>query len=585
MFKLLPVFLLGCVLVFPVLRAAQPGGDEEARQELVKAILSSGDERQNLFNDLATNPLPIVHDTLLAWTKDEIYLYPSPNNGPTIPVLLEDQQNADGKVRAFRIDTGKVLTGDKGQEIWFDPSELNTVDTDMRLRGTIQQVLDRLALSDPNPVARAESVGKLGKSQKLQNIPVLQAVLATEKNGTVKKAIKVAIADLKLHDPDPETQIAAINDLAKLNALTCIDDLKKLTTPKDSTPVSVRVAQAAQGAVKSIQTYLSVVNFFGTIFRGMSSGSILLVVALGLAITFGLMGVINMAHGEMIAIGAYTCYVVENVFGSGLPLNVTLPIYIHGQQINFGVTIPGLHTSGWLYECNFLVAIPLAFIMAALAGLVLERVVIQFLYRRPLESLLATYGVSLCMQQCFRLVFGANNVQINSPRWLTGHFSFCDVDFDYNRLFVIGFAVLIVIGTWVLLTKTPLGLLIRAVMQNRDMASCMGVPTQRVNMLTFAFGSGLAGLAGAFLSQIGNVGPSMGQTWIVDSFMTVVVGGVGNIIGTIYAALGIGTADQVLQQLFDSPVVGKITVLIAIILFLQWKPGGMFPTRSRSLEG
>jgi urea transport system permease protein len=183
------------------------------------------------------------------------------------------------------------------------------------------------------------------------------------------------------------------------------------------------------------------------------------------------------------------------------------------------------------------------------------------------------------------MVFGANNVQINSPDWLKGHFELFDIDFDYNRLFVIGFAILIVIGTWMLLTKTPLGLLIRAVMQNRDMAACMGVSTQRVNMLTFAFGSGLAGLAGAFLSQIGNVGPSMGQTWIVFSFMTVVVGGVGNIVGTIYAALGIGTADQVLQQVFNSPVVGTITVLIAIILFLQWKPGGMFPTRSRSLEG
>ncbi len=188
------------------------------------------------------------------------------------------------------------------------------------------------------------------------------------------------------------------------------------------------------------------------------------------------------------------------------------------------------------------------------------------------------------MQQCFRMVFGANNVQVNSPSWLLGHFSIGDVGFGYNRVFVICFAAVIVVGTWLLLTKTPLGLLIRAVMQNRNMAACMGVRTYRVNMLTFAFGSGLAGLAGAFLSQIGNVGPSLGQTYIVDSFMTVVVGGVGSIVGTVYSAVGIGTADQVLQQLTGSPVTGKIVVLITIILFLQWKPGGLFTTRSRSLD-
>jgi urea transport system permease protein len=216
--------------------------------------------------------------------------------------------------------------------------------------------------------------------------------------------------------------------------------------------------------------------------------------------------------------------------------------------------------------------------------LTIERTVIRFLYRRPLESLLATWGISLVMQQLFRMVFGANNVQVNSPSWLLGHFSLNDVTFDYNRVFVIAFAIVIVIGTWLLLTKTPLGLLIRAVMQNRAMASSLGVRTARVNMLTFAFGSGLAGLAGAFLSQIGNVGPSLGQTYIVDSFMTVVLGGVGSIVGTVCSAFGIGTFDEVLQQTTGSPVTGKIVVLVGIILFLQWKPGGLFASRSRSLD-
>jgi len=519
---------------------------------------------------------------LLSWTRDEILIYETPNSGPKVPVQLEEQQNADGKARAVRVDSGKILVDDQGKELFFDATDLNSVDTDMRLRGSIQQALDMLALADPNIEARNDAVQKLGKSRKPQYIPILEARIDKEPSARIKKAIHIGIATLKLNDPDPKVQVAAINQLSSLSAIGDLEDLQKIAAKKGTDP---DVAKAAQAAVKSIQGYISVVNFFGTIFRGMSSGSILLVVALGLAITFGLMGIINMAHGEMIAIGAYTVYVVENIFGTGFTFRVNLPFSIGGQVLGFGATIPGLHATGWLYECYFLVAIPLSFIMAAAAGIVLERAVIQFLYRRPLESLLATWGVSLVMQQCFRLVFGANNVQVNSPAWLSGNFTAFDIIFGYNRLFVIGFAILIVIGTWMLLTKTPLGLLIRAVMQNRDMAACMGVPTQRVYMLTFGFGSGLAGLAGAFLSQIGNVGPSMGQTWIVDSFMTVVVGGVGNIVGTIYAALGIGTADQVLQQLFSSPVVGKITVLITIILFLQWKPGGLFPTRSRSLEG
>jgi len=264
-----------------------------------------------------------------------------------------------------------------------------------------------------------------------------------------------------------------------------------------------------------------------------------------------------MAHGEMIAIGAYTCYVVQNLFGSGFGFSITLPFSFGGKPIAFGLHLPGLNATGALYESYFLFAIPLSFATAALVGVIVERTVIRFLYRRPLESLLATWGVSLVMQQCFRMVFGANNVQVNSPSWLLGHFGVNDVIFGYNRVFVIFFAVLIVFGTWLLLTKTSLGLLIRSVMQNRDMAACVGVRTSRVNMMTFAFGSGLAGLAGAFLSQIGNVGPSMGQDHIVNAFMTVVVGGVGSIVGTVFSAVGIGTADQVLQQTTGSPVTGK----------------------------
>ncbi|HZI30915.1 MAG TPA: urea ABC transporter permease subunit UrtB, partial [Candidatus Binatia bacterium] len=491
------------------------------------------------------------------------------------------QQDADGKARAIRIIDGKFVTDASGKELRFGDSDMDTADTDMRLRSTIQQTIDMLALANPDVDARRSAVAKLGNSQRESYVPILQARLAKEKNAAVKRTIHESIALLQLGDHDPTVQAAAAAQLAALKSIGSLDNLKRLANDTNASPQAV---QAAKKAAHAVEEHISFVNFFGTIFRGASLGSILLVVALGLAITFGLMGVINMAHGEMIAVGAYTCYVVQNVFGAGFAFSITLPFAIAGKPIALGLNLPGLNATGWFYQGYFLFAIPLSFIMAALAGLVLERTVIQFLYRRPLESLLATWGVSLVMQQLFRMVFGANNVQVNSPTWLLGHFSLNDISFGYNRVFVIGFAILIVVGTWLLLTKTPLGLLIRAVMQNRAMASCMGVRTTRVNMMTFAFGSGLAGLAGAFLSQIGNVGPSMGQSYIVDSFMTVVVGGVGSIVGTVYSALGIGTADQVLQQVTGSPVTGKIVVLVCIILFLQWKPGGLFAIRSRSLD-
>jgi urea transport system permease protein len=382
---------------------------------------------------------------------------------------------------------------------------------------------------------------------------------------------------LQLKDPSPDARLAAVKALANSGnpnlKIVFAAMLEKGPDGQYNEP-DEKVRAAAAQSLRELESKLFKLELLGGVFYGLSLGSILLLVALGLAITFGLMGIINMAHGEMIAVGAYTTYLVENIFGDGITLS----------PFGYSFTLPGLHASGWFYQSYFIFAIPLSFLTAALTGLALERSVIRFLYRRPLESLLATWGVSLILQQLFRRIFGANNVQVNSPTWLLGHFAVNDILFGYNRIFVIVFAVVIVFGTWLLLTKTPLGLFIRAVMQNRDMAACMGVRTNRVNMLTFAFGSGLAGLAGAFLSQIGNVGPSLGQSYIVDSFMTVVVGGVGNLAGTVYSALGIGTADETLQQLLGSPVMGKIIVLCAIILFLQWKPGGLFAARSRNLD-
>jgi urea transport system permease protein len=559
---------------------AEPSDAVAVRHKLAQAILSEGQEQQRLLGELADSGSKIAADAINAWVRDGVYVYEAPD-GVKVPVTLEESQDANGKERAVRIDDGQYLKDAQGDELRFASSDLNPVDTDMRLRSALQQTLDSLALADTDAAARRSAVLKLGNSQKQKYIPVLQDRLTRETDVTVRRAIGEAVALLQLSPNDSKVQVAAVQQLARLQSIGSLNSLKSLVARTNCPP---EVALAAKKAIALIQDHIWWVNFFGTIFHGLSLGSILLVVALGLAITFGLMGIINMAHGEMIAVGAYACYVVQNIYGAGFGFSITLPISFAGKPISFGLHLPGFNASGWFYESYFLVALPLSFLTAALVGLFIERTVIRFLYRRPLESLLATWGVSLVMQQCFRMVFGANNVQVNSPSWLLGHFAINDVSFGYNRVFVICFAVVIVFATWLLLTKTPLGLFIRAVMQNRGMAACLGVRTGRINMLTFAFGSGLAGLAGAFLSQIGNVGPSLGQTYIVDSFMTVVLGGVGSIVGTVGSALGIGTVDQVLQQTTGSPVTGKIVVLVAIILFLQWKPGGLFSTRSRSLD-
>jgi urea transport system permease protein len=573
-------FIIIQVLLVITCSSVSAQDDASIREKLCRVLRSEGAEQKQLLGELSETGSKLVQNVLAAWSRESVYYYEGAD-GAKVPVLLEEQADADGKVLAVRIDNGAVLTDAKNTELRFTDTDLTAAETDAALRLLLKKSMDTLALSDPDPDARASAVLKLGNSQRLTNIPILEERLTKERNAGVKKTIQESIAMLQLGETNSSIQVAALEQLAQLKTIGCLAMVKRLAEGQSVAP---EVAKAAKTTTVRIQGHITSVNFFGTIFRGLSLGSILLIVSLGLAITFGLMGIINMAHGEMIAVGAYTSYVVQNIFGTGFAFSVNLPFSFFGHPLGFGLSLPGLNATGRFYESYFLFVLPLSFLTAALAGLVLERTVIRFLYRRPLESLLATWGVSLVMQQLFRMVFGANNVQVSSPRWLLGHFDINDVSLGYNRVFVIIFAALIVLGTWMLLTKTPLGLMVRAVMQNRDMASCVGVRTARVNMLTFAFGSGLAGLAGAFLSQIGNVGPSLGQSYIVDSFMTVVVGGVGSIVGTVCSAVGIGTGDQILQQITGSPVTGKIVVLICIILFLQWKPGGLFSIRSRNLD-
>ena len=548
-FALALLMLLGC----QNLSLAQGLPDAAVRQQLIEAVLAEGEDQPEKIEALAETGSGMVAAVLAQWRAGNLLVDASPDGAK----VLFTREGID----AVRLDTG----------VKFSPLAPREVETTSKTRKAIKNALDLIAVASPDPELRSAAIGKLGMTRNTDYLPMLEARQVKESDAGVRKALVEAISVMQLADEDDVVCIAAVRKLGEMRSIPSLDLLKGMITSEDESEAAK--AEAAK-SVALIESYLKKVEAVGTVFRGLSAGSVLLVVALGLAITFGLMGVINMAHGEMMAVGAYTTYMVQNIFGGGLTLSL----------FGFGAHVPGMNLTGAAYQSYFIWAVPASFLMAALVGIALERGVIRFLYKRPLESLLATWGISLILQQLFRLVFGPNNVQVSSPSYLSGSFVIHDVVLGYNRVFVIGFAIAIVFVTWLLLTKTSLGLFIRAVMQNRMMASCMGVRTERVNMLTFGFGSGLAGLGGAFLSQLGNVGPNLGQSYIVDSFMTVVVGGVGNLIGTICSAIGIGTVDQTLQSVTD-PSMGKIITLSTIILFLLLRPGGLFPTRTRSLEG
>ncbi len=556
MSRLLAILLLLCGSLFA----------EQATPEIISSaiVMDDAEAQTALIQSLIGKTTPEALELLRQWKEGELYIH-TDSAGTKTAVIPQGEKDANGQQTIRHLADGKTRS--------VPAEEVETADTSSTSRMAIKAVIDMAALFEPEWRRRLQAIKSIGLQQEVEKLPALQTALGIEKNADCLHALQEAIALAELKSDDPTVKLAACDKLGNLQSIPSQDVLK--TTVTEATAAGdIALATAAQQALDQIAKHVSTVNTIGTMFRGLSTGSVLLVVAIGLAITFGLMGVINMAHGEMLVVGAYTTYIVQNIFGTGL----------HLSPFGISFNVPGLNTTGWFYNCYFIVALPAAFLVAALVGIGLERSIIRFLYKRPLESLLATWGVSLVLQQLFRLIFGASNVDVSSPTWLSGNWTVNDVQFGWNRVFVIAFAVVIVFLTWAVLNKTSLGMLIRAVMQNRSMAACMGVRTERVNMLTFGFGSGLAGLAGAFLSQIDNVGPGLGQKYIVDSFMTVVVGGVGKLTGTVISALGIGIADQSLQQILPSPVLGKILVLVSIILFLQWRPSGIFVTKSRSLE-
>lgn len=536
------------ILVLFLAFAAFAHADEatEVRQLLEDLALKTASNEDALLQTLSDSGDAFVKEFVAAWRVGEVFNHAPEGEDPSILVKVS------GKYR--QLVTWEIL------DLSEDEIELLKKNRPARkLRRKLASVVDTIGLASGSARERIAAALKLGSSQKAVYLPVLRARLEVESKSSVRDALEEAIMISLLANAETQDErIAAVVRLGQLHSIRARDQIIAI---RDAEEVEGDQAlrAAATTASKEIADHEEFIKHAGSFFRGISTGSVLLMVSFGLAITFGLMGIINMAHGEFIAIGGYTCYVVQGYFADWF-----------GEQ------------SG-AYQWFFWVSLPIAFAVAGGIGLLLEKGFFRFLYKRPLESLLATWGLSMIMRQTFRLIFGANNVQVDNPELLSGNFEYGGMAMTYSRIFVICFAGFVCLMTWVLLTKTNLGLYIRAVMQNRNMASSLGIPVSRVNSMTFAFGCGLAALAGAVLTQIGNVGPTMGQTYIVDSFMVVVAGGVGNLLGAGISAMGIGVVDQFLQPVLG-PVMGKIVVYVVIILFLQWKPGGLFPTKSRSMD-
>ncbi len=471
---------------------------------------------------------------------------------PLLEALQQGRVAADSDKTPFIENAGRYQAVEGAAEPVGSPRKLRL---NNRLRGLISTALASHQLFAAEPAVRLAAAQQLQKSAKPAQLDLLNARVAGEADDGVRDALILALANLQLVAPDPAVRLAAVRLLGETGDPLARTRLETVLTSGVESDAGVRAA--AETSLAQVKRKLLLGELLGQAFSGLSLGSILLLAALGLAITFGLLGVINMAHGEMLMLGAYATYMVQLLFQRLAPDALAL------------------------YP---LVALPVAFFVTAGVGMALERTVIRHLYGRPLETLLATWGISLILIQLVRVLFGAQNVEVANPYWLSGGIAVLpNLVLPYNRIVIIGFALGVVLLTWLLLNKTRLGLNVRAVTQNRNMAACCGVPTGRVDMLAFGLGSGIAGLGGVALSQIGNVGPDLGQSYIIDSFLVVVLGGVGQLAGSVLAAFGLGIANKILEPQIGA-VLGKILILALIILFIQKRPQGLFALKGRVLD-
>ena len=453
---------------------------------------------------------------------------------------------------AYKTVAGVLLNAKTGEPVQgLDAAAFKKVRVNNALRSAIEGAMGSLTLANPDPEKRLAAAEDVFRTHDAKALPALQAQLGKESDPRVVAALKLAQASIfatsdSASPQDRLSAIATLKERGDQDAQSLIDGIAQRATEP-------AVKSAAAAALSAIHTRLALWGVAQNLWYGISASSVLLLAAIGLAITFGVMGVINMAHGEMVMLGAYSTYVVQTL----------LPPSLQNWSLAF--------------------AIPLAFVVAGAVGIAIERLVIRFLYTRPLETLLATWGVSLILQQLVRSLFGANNRLVSNPPFMSGAFEIGGLSITTNRLWIIVLSAVVFIGLQLVLRATPFGLQMRAVTQNRRMAASMGISTARIDMLAFGLGSGVAGIAGVALSQIDNVSPNLGQGYIIDSFMVVVFGGVGNLWGTAFGALLIGLANKLLEPLIGA-VQGQIVLLIFIILFIQRRPRGLFALRGRAVE-
>jgi len=470
-----------------------------------------------------------------------------------IQALQDGRLSFSGDKVFIRDKAGAILDAATGKPAAGAPANLSPVRLNNRLRRSVEAALGGLTLMSANPGRRYEAAQAVFKSRDANALGTLDAALAKETEARVKRALTEARAAVILYQAS-----AAESD--KIAAITVIKD----RADQDSRGLlaglpsgqGAAVQKAAADAIASIDNRLALWSMVQNAWYGLSLGSVLLLAAIGLAITFGVMGVINMAHGEMVMLGAYTTFVVQEVIRARNPA---------------------------LFDYSLFIAVPLAFLVAGCVGILIERSVIRFLYGRPLETLLATWGISLILQQAVRTAFGPTNKEVGNPSWMSGAFELGGITITYNRMWIIVFTLAVFVALLGLLRFTRLGLEMRAVTQNRQMAASMGIRTARIDALTFGLGSGIAGIAGVALSQIDNVSPNLGQGYIIDSFLVVVFGGVGNLWGTPVAAFTLGIANKFLEP-FAGAVLGKIAILVFIILFIQKRPRGLFALKGRAVE-
>ncbi|SDO75091.1 amino acid/amide ABC transporter membrane protein 1, HAAT family [Ralstonia sp. 25mfcol4.1] len=488
---------------------------------------------------------------------------PADQAGPILKALQDDALQYEPSVGMVRQDGDKYLDAISGKPVAVKSDALESLTLNNSLRTIVDSAASSLLLQSPDIAVRTQAINTLFDQPENASREAVEAARKAEADAGLRARLDVIWANTVLAQGTEATRDARLDAIRilgsdrnpqsrqKLMPLMEKDDAGKYKEPDED----VRVA--AQQAIDQLRSEQRRAELLGNLFAGLSLGSVLLLAALGLAITYGLIGVINMAHGEFLMIGAYATYVVQTLFRAYAPN---------------------------AFDWYLVAALPASFLAAGVVGFALERIVLRHLYGRPLETLLATFGISLLLMQAVRTIFGAQNVEVANPVWMSGGFdAMAGLVIPYNRVVIILFALAVVAVAWAVLNRTRLGLFVRATTQNRTMAACVGVRTWKVDSYAFAFGAGIAGLGGCALSQIGNVGPDLGQAYIIDSFMVVVLGGVGQLAGTIVGAFGLGIINKFIEPFYGA-VLAKIFVLVLIVLFIQKRPQGLFALKGRSAE-